>query len=227
MPDKDKLPREENVSRRDIFHILGSVPIAAAAATSAVAAEPHAHMGHGGTAPSQPPPFERKVFNDQQWKTVHVLGDLIIPADDRSGSASQAGVPEFLDDWLAFRSQQDGNERLQAQILGGLTWLDRESNQLFNQDFANASAAQQKQLLDRIAYPDRAAKNDRPWVDFFSEFRDLTVSGFFSSKMGVADLPYLGNTVVVDWKGCDPKVWAVIEERMKNGYQSILKPTNA
>jgi gluconate 2-dehydrogenase gamma chain len=225
MPDKDKINKEENVSRRGLFQILGSVPIAAAAATSVTAApEPHAHMGHAFTAPTQPPPFERKVFDDHQWKTVHVLCDLIIPADDRSGSASQAGVPEFLDDWLAFRTQQDGNERLQAQILGGLTWLDRESNQQFSHDFVDASEAQQKQLLDRIAYPSRATKEDRPWVDFFSEYRDLTVSGFFSSKMGVADLPYLGNTAVAEWKGCDPKVWAIIEERMKNGYQSILKP---
>ena len=136
-------------------------------------------------------------------------------------------VPEFLDDWLAFRTQQDGNERVQAQILGGLLWLDRESNQLFSHDFVDASLPQQKQLLDRIAYPDRAAKNDAPWIEFFNEYRDLTVSGFFSSKMGVADLPYLGNTAVAEWKGCDPKVWAIIEERMKNGYQSILKPANA
>lgn len=224
MPEKDKVHKEENVSRRGLFQILGSVPIAAAAASSATAAEPHAHMGHAFTAPTQPPPFERKVFDDHQWKTVHVLCDYIIPADDRSGSASQAGVPEFLDDWLAFRTQQDGNERLQAQILGGLTWLDRESNQQFSHDFVDAAEAQQKQLLDRVAYPSRAAKEDRPWVDFFNEFRDLTVSGFFSSKMGVADLPYLGNTAVAEWKGCDPKVWAVIEDRMKNGYQSILKP---
>jgi hypothetical protein len=51
--------------------------------------------------------------------------------------------------------------------------------------------------------------------------RDLTVSGFFSSKMGVADLPYLGNKAVAEWKGCDPRVWAVIEERMKNGYKGL------
>lgn len=227
MPEKDTLPREENVSRRGLFQILGSVPIAAAAVTSVKAAETHDHMAHAMTSTTRLPPFERKVFDDHQWKTVHVLCDLIIPADDRSGSASQAGVPEFLDDWLAFRTQQDGNERLQAQILGGLMWLDRESNQLFSHEFADASAAQQKQLLDRIAYPGRAAKNDDPWVAFFNEYRDLTVSGFFSSKMGVADLPYLGNTAVAEWKGCDPKVWAVIEERMKNGYQSILKPANA
>ena len=53
-------------------------------------------------------------------------------------------------------------------------------------------ADQQKQLLDRMAYPERAAKEDHAWVRFFNEFRNLTVSGFFSSKMGVRDLPYLG-----------------------------------
>jgi hypothetical protein len=54
-----------------------------------------------------------------------------------------------------------------------------------------------------------------------SRFRDLTVSGFFSSKMGVADLSYLDNNTVAVWKACDPKVWAVIEERLKNGYKGL------
>jgi hypothetical protein len=153
-----------------------------------------------------------------------VLCDLIIPADERSGSATQAKVPEFMDDWIAFRKQQDGSENLQALIFGGLMWLDRESNGKFDKPFADASPDQQKQLLDRVAYPEKAAKEDHAWVRFFNEFRDLTVSGFFSSKMGVADLPYLGNTAVAEWKGCDPKVWAVIEERMKNGYQGVAGP---
>lgn len=226
MQDKDKLPKEDTVTRRNIFHILGSVPLAAAAVGSAPAAEKHDHMAHGLAAATKPGPFQRRVFDDHQWKTVHVLCDLIIPADERSGSASQAGVPEFMDDWIAFQTDETRTERLEAQILGGLMWLDRESNSKFSKDFADASADQQKQLLDRIAYPAKAAKEDSQWVEFFNEFRDLTVSGFFSSKVGVADLPYLGNTAVVEWKGCDPKVWAVIEERMKNGYQGILKPTN-
>jgi hypothetical protein len=85
----------------------------------------------------------------------------------------------------------------------------------------SAGAEQQKQILDRIAWPARAAAADRGWAEFFTRFRDLTVSGFFSSKMGVADLPFLGNRAVGEWKGCDPKVWAVIEERMKNGYKGL------
>ena len=168
-------------------------------------------------------PYQRQTFDDHQWQTVTLLANVIIPADERSGSASQAGVPEFMDDWIAFRTEQDGNQNLRAEIFGGLMWLDREARRLSDKDFVSSSADQQKQILDRIAYPDRAAKDDLPFVSFFNQFRSLTVSGFFSSKMGVADLPYLGNVAVAEWKGCDPKVWAIIEERMKNGYKGILE----
>ena len=130
-------------------------------------------------------------------------------------------MPEFIDDWLDFRKKEDGTDFLAAQILGGLGWLDLESARLFQKSFTAASLEQQKQILDRIAWPARAAVVDRRWAGFFTRFRDLTVSGFFSSKMGVADLPYLGNKAVAEWKGCDPKVWAVIEERMKNGYKGV------
>ena len=216
----------ENPSRRDLFQILGSVPALAAAATAA-----ETHTGHHApaAAATNKGPYQRQVFDDHQWRTVRVLCDVIIPADERSGSASQAGVPEFLDDWIAFRSAQDLNQNLQAQICGGLMWLDRESNRLFEKNFADAAADQQKQILDRIAYPKKVAKEDQPWALFFSEFRSLTVSGFFSSKMGVADLPYLGNTAVAEWKGCDPEVWSIVDNRMKNGYNGLIevKPWSA
>ena len=196
----------QDISRRSVFQIIGSVPAVAALTGSAAAARA---------------PYERKIFDDRQWRTVHVLCDLIIPADETSGSATEAGVPEFMDDWLEFRNREDGNQNFTAQILGGLQWLDLESNRLFQVGFAAALPDQQKQILDRIAWPARAATADRPWAAFFSTFRDLTVSGFFSSKVGVADLQYLGNSPVAEWKGCDPKVWAIIEERMKNGYKGL------
>jgi gluconate 2-dehydrogenase gamma chain len=205
-----------DVSRRDLFQIIGAVPAVAALQT-----HEHAHAASAQGAAKGP--YKRQTFDDHQWRTVGVLCDLIIPADERSGSATQAGVPEYLDDWIAFRTEEDGNEDLKATIFGGLMWLDRESNRQYQKDFADASPDQQKQLLDRIAYPQRAAKEDHNWVVFFSEFRSLTVGGFFSSKMGVADLPYLGNTAVAEWKGCDPKVWAIIEDRMKNGYKGVIE----
>ncbi len=207
---EDQKKDQIGVSRRELFQVLGSVPAVAAVTAGTAQAQTHA-----------PAPFKRKVFDDRQWRTVHVLCDLIIPADERSGSATQAGVPEFIDDWLDFRKQEDGNDNLAAEILGGLAWLDRESLRLFEKSFADAGGDHQKQILDRVAWPARASADDKRWAAFFSRFRDLTAAGFFSSKMGVADLPYLGNVAVMEWKGCDPAVWAKIEERMKNGYKGL------
>lgn len=208
------------VSRRDLFQIIGSAP-AIAAFTGSAAAQSHDHAHAQSTAPKGP--YQRKTFDDHQWKTVCVLCDLIIPADERSGSATAAGVPEFLDDWIAFRTEEDGNEDFRAEIFGGLMWLDRESARLFEKEFATASADQQKQILERVAYTRKTAPEDRLWAHFFNQFRNLTVGGFFSSKLGVADLPYLGNRVVLNWTGCDPKVWAILEDRMKNGYNGLLE----
>jgi gluconate 2-dehydrogenase gamma chain len=203
-----------DVTRRNLIQILSVAPAAAAQA------QEHTHPAPAAPAAAKSA-YQRKVFDDHQWRTVQVLCDLIIPADERSGSATAAGVPEFIDDWLDFRNREDRDQNFSAQILGGLTWLDMESVRLFQKDFVTAGEAQQKQILDRIAWPARAAAADRGWAEFFTRFRDLTVSGFFSSKMGVADLPFLGNRAVAEWKGCDPKVWAVIEERMKNGYKGL------
>jgi gluconate 2-dehydrogenase gamma chain len=190
----------DRVSRRKILQAIGSAPVVAASVADA--------------QPAAKAPYNRKTFDAHQWHTVEVLCDLIIPADDRSVSATKAGVPEFIDDWLDFRKREDGTDKLAAEVMGGLAWLDQESNRKFGKDFAAAALAQQKELLDRIAWPEKAAAEDRHGVAFFTTFRDLTVSGFYSSPQGVADLPYQGNKAVMEWKGCDPAVWAIIEKRL-------------
>jgi hypothetical protein len=208
--------KKDDVSRREIFHILGTAAVTAGVASG----QTHDHAAMAAV-PATTGPYQRKVFDEHQWRTVKVLCDLIIPADERSGSATQAGVPEFMDDWLDFRKQEDGNANLIATIEGGLMWLDRESLAMASKNFIDLPAAQQTQLLDRVAWPAKASPEDAAWVHFFNRFRDLTASGFASSKMGIADLPYLGNKAIAEWKGCDPEVWAVLEERMKNGYKGL------
>lgn len=192
----------KGVSRRTLIQTIAAAPAAATVASAQSAAKA---------------PYKRKVFDEKQWRTVGVLCDLIIPADDRSVSATKAGVPEFIDDWIDFRTREDGNDMLMSEIMGGLTWLDLEATRKFGKDFAWAAPAQQKQILDRIAWPEKAAAEDRRWVVFFNRFRDLTVGGFFSSEAGVADLQYTGNRAVAEWKGCDPAVWAIIEKRLEKG----------
>ncbi|MFK7847343.1 MAG: gluconate 2-dehydrogenase subunit 3 family protein [Rhodothermales bacterium] len=144
--------------------------------------------------------FEPEFFTAHELKTVNVLCDLIIPADDRSGSATDAGVPAFMDFMMMDRPT------LQLPMRGGLAWMDTQSRKLFSKPFIECTETQQKELLDQIAYPDIAAPDMSQGVSFFNSFRDFTASGFWSSKVGVEDLKYIGNTFVPEWKGCPTEV---------------------
>jgi hypothetical protein len=90
----------------------------------------------------------------------------------------------------------------QAAMRGGLGWIDLESRESFWSAFADSSAEQQAALLDLIAWPDRAPEELSHGVAFFTSFRDLTATGFFTSKIGFDDLRYMGNEFVTEWKGC-------------------------
>lgn len=142
--------------------------------------------------------YAPQFFNDHEWRTVHILADMIIPADERSGSAVDADVPEFIDFMMVDRP--DRQERMRE----GLEWLDEESRRRFDRTFLDATPTERGQILDDIAWPVRAPEGYDDAVRWFNSFRDLTATGFWSSKMGIEDLQYMGNTVVPDWQGCPP-----------------------
>lgn len=193
------------MKRRDALKVLGAAPAAAMVAITPAAAQSMAH-GMGMAAPSQAAAtgeYRPRALSEHEYRLLTVLSDLIIPADERTGSATQAGVPACVDDWLALRG-----ERSLDQIRGGFLWLDIECQHQFGRDFADCTEAQQKQILDRIAWPGRAGKDDANAAAFFNHLRDLVVSAFYSSKMGVSDLQYKGNTMVADWEGCPDQVLA-------------------
>ena len=143
--------------------------------------------------------YEPKFFTPHEWETVRVLVDLVIPRDGRSGSATDAGVPEFMDFVLS-----DEPSRRTA-MRGGLAWLDHECDDRYGKTFVASADAERAAVLDDIAWPNKAKPAVAPGVAFFNAFRDLTASGFWSSKMGVQDLRYMGNVVVPEWKGCPPE----------------------
>lgn len=147
--------------------------------------------------------FRPKILNPHEWRTIQVLSDKIIPADETTGSASEAGVPEFLDDWLDYQRGE-----LLTEVRYGLAWLDVESMRACQQQFVDCWASQQEQLLDRIAYPQKAAPEDARAVAFFSSLRDLVLGGYFTSEMGIRELSYLGNEPQTGWQGCPAPVLA-------------------
>ena len=148
--------------------------------------------------------FAPRFFTPAELATATLLGDLIIPKDDRSGAASDAKVPEYMDFLCAeYQSTADW-------MRPGLAWLESESTKRFQKGFVALTPEQQVLLLNDIAWPARAPEGMQEGVRFFNRFRDLTASGFWSSQVGVKDLGYVGNTFVREWTGCPPEAEAKI-----------------
>jgi hypothetical protein len=193
-----------NLDRRALLKLLSSVPVAAGFAfTEAEARQAH-HLAEAAREASRQAgtPFTPQFFTDHEYQTVRLLCDLIIPADDRSGSATDAGVPEFMDFIMIDQPSR------QVAMRGGLAWMDLESQRRFDRTFLAASDANRRAILDDVS----AAGELKPGMShgrvFFRSFRDLTSSGFWTSKIGIEDLGYIGNTFVPEWNGCPAQVLA-------------------
>jgi len=190
-------PNGSGISRRSMLElmVLGTLATACNGAerTATAVGGKAADSAHTVAGAYQP-----TVFTPHEWETVNVLVDIIIPRDERSGSATDAGVPEFMDRILVLYPEDS------LPIRGGLAWLDHECADRFGRPFVQCTTNERNAVLDDIAWPSRAKPEFSQGVAFFNRFRDFTATGFFSSKMGVADLQYEGNTYVPQWTGCPP-----------------------
>lgn len=147
--------------------------------------------------------MQDKFFTDQEMKTMGVLADIIIPADEHSGSATDAGVPDFIEFIV-----KDMPEH-QTPMRGGLRWLDVEMLKRYGKGFADCSQQQQIEMVDQIAYPAKAKPEVHLGANFFSLMRNLTASGYYSSKIGIQDMGYAGNT---------PNVWDGVPDDVLKQY---------
>jgi gluconate 2-dehydrogenase gamma chain len=189
-----------DITRRNALKIIGATPVAAGlGGLGDASAEQAAHQQHatqaGQQAAERKGPYKPKFFTPHEWATVVLLADIILPKDGRSGSASEAGAPEFIDFMMIDRP--DG----QVPMRGGLRWLDSECNTRFGKTFLTCAEAERTQVLDDIAYPRKASAEFSHGVAFFSRFRDMVATGFWTSKIGIEDLQYMGNRPTT-WDGC-------------------------
>ncbi len=87
-----------------------------------------------------------------------------------------------------------------------MMWLDNTCMDRYSTTFHSCNAAQQKEILDLIAY--RKNADTQPGlsqgIEFFSLLRNLTTDGFFTSEIGIKYLGYVGNTHLKEFKGCPP-----------------------
>lgn len=214
-----------DIGRRSALRLIGAAPIAVGFGVNTAGAEAASqHAAHAVKAAAKGAPYKPTFFTAHEWQTVRVLVDLIIPKDERSGSATDAGVPEFMDFLMNDPADSDrSRERRQTAMRGGLAWINSVCGRRFGQSFVECTDAERIAILEEIAYVKdkdkdedeaemREPKDLRVKIEhgpsFFNSFRDLTASGFWTSKMGIDDLQYKGNTFVAEWKGASPEVLA-------------------
>ncbi|HXM96922.1 MAG TPA: gluconate 2-dehydrogenase subunit 3 family protein [Candidatus Dormibacteraeota bacterium] len=193
---------EQAISRRDILRTLaaGVAGGSVMKVIPAQAAEYAHHMVDKDKKTSASGKYEPKFFSAHAYETVVALCDTIIPKDEHSGGAVEAGAPEFID---LLTSE---NVEYQASLGGGLAWLDNFCTDRYSTVYLACTPEQKKEVLDLIAFRKNGKGNPglTPGIRFFSFLRDMTCDGFYTSKIGIADLQYIGNTVVKEFPGCPP-----------------------
>ena len=190
------------ITRRDILKTLamGAVSGSVLQVIPAQAAEYAHQMVHKEKAASPAGKYTPKYFNAHQYEMLTSLCDTIIPKDEKSGGAVEAGAPEFID---LLTSE---NEDYQLMLGGGLMWLDTHCVDNYGKTYLECTPEQRKETLDLIAYRKNAKVNPElsQGVVFFSFLRNMTCDGFYTSKIGIEDLHYIGNTSRSEWPGCPP-----------------------
>jgi len=192
----------ESISRRDILRTLavGAVGGSVLQVIPAEAAEYIHQMVHKEKAAAPAGKYTPKYFFAAQYATLIALCDAIIPRDEKSGGAVEAGAPEFID---LLTSE---NPEYQLKLGGGLFWLDGFCTDRYGNVFLECKPEQKKEVLDLIAFRKNAKKDSTlsQGVAFFAFLRSLTCDGYYTSKIGIADLGYIGNTALSEFPGCPP-----------------------
>jgi len=190
------------ISRRDILKSLTVTAVTGSVLrVIPLEAAEYAHrMVKAEKAAADTQVYTPKFFSAHAYKTLVSLCNSIIPPDNESKGAVEAGAPEFID---LITSE---NSEYQVALGGGLMWLDSTCIDRYEKSYLDCPPEQQKEILDLIAYR-KNAKHDPSLgqgIEFFSFLRKLTADGFFTSEIGISYLGYIGNTYVQDFPGCPP-----------------------
>ena len=192
----------QGLTRRDILRTLamGTLGGSVLQVIPAEAAEYAHQMVRKEKAASATGKYAPKYFSAHQYETLNVLCDAIIPKDEKSGGAVEAGAPEFID------LLSSENPKYQLKLGGGLFWLDNFCSDRYEHLYLDCTPEQRREVLDLIAFRKNAKQNPAlsQGVAFFALLRNMTCDAFYTSKIGIADLQYIGNTTVHEFPGCPP-----------------------
>jgi gluconate 2-dehydrogenase gamma chain len=207
-------------TRRDALRQI-ALGLTAAGSVMELDAQSAEHVHSAAAADTKGGKYKPKVFNEHEWATITKLSEVVVPADERSGSAVDAGAPQFID---LLCSQ---NAELTVIFTGGLSWFDAEMRKRAGKEFVSATATEQTKLLDDIVAAERTVREQSaeqvlfsrapqyksfssytvkpgtdlaPGVKFFDWARKLIVDAYYTSPIGVKDVNYIGNVALTKYE---------------------------
>ncbi len=145
-----------------------------------------------------------RLLSATEMTTLAALCDMIIPADDKSPSASAVGAHRYINEYVS--APYDWAERALVRVRGGLAWLDVESQRRFTRRFTALTLAERTRICDDICFLPKATPEFQAAARFFDQIRDLTASGFYTTDAGMKDLQYIGNVPLAKFEGPSPEV---------------------
>jgi len=178
------------VTRRDL---LQKIALSIGAGTLSLEAAQHVH-GLAAQEKAAHGIYKPKALNAHEYKTLAKLADYIVPSGGDSGSATEAGAPEWID------LMASENPQLLAIYTGGIAWLDHAMQLRNAPNFLDATPAQQTAMLDLIAYRKNESPELGPGIKFFEWARKMVVDAYYTSPMGIKDLGYMGNTALAKFE---------------------------
>jgi gluconate 2-dehydrogenase gamma chain len=178
------------LTRRDL---LQKIALSIAAGPLSLEAAQHVH-GLAAQEKAAHGVYKPKGLNAHEYKTLAVLADYIVPAEGGSGSATDAGAPEWID------LMASENPELLAIYTGGIAWLDHAMQLRNAPNFVDATAAQQTAMLDLIAYRKNESPELGPGIKFFDWARKMVVDAYYTSPIGIKDIGYMGNTALAKFE---------------------------
>ena len=137
-------------------------------------------------------------FTKEEFALLDHLTEMIVPADDHSPGAHEAGVAAFIDRTTAeaFLPEQKTNWRK------GLALVDAMANKAKQRPFLKCSPAEQVQLLQTMAANEQRPKT--PEEKFFGQLKQTTAFAYYSSKVGIhQEMEYKGNVLLPKFVGYD------------------------
>ena len=178
------------MERRDLFRILGATLVTAESAPA------QHHTRSASAAGKVAAGYKPRAFSEAEYATMGALCEVVVPTDEHSPGALEAGVPYFIDTTLLYAPPASI-----AVWRRGLDAVEQESKRHWSRAFLALTATEKVELVTEMARNEASPQNELE--RFFVLLKSQTLNAYYLSEVGrTNELGYRGNQAVKEFPGC-------------------------